>query len=191
VENDNQNIPSGSTSKVRAAIIGGSIMAATSVVPYLSFINCACCAGIMLGGLASVYFYIKDMPKDELPLEVKYGVLLGAFAGLFGALIETFITVMIIKIFSNEYFEGIYNEFQKSIDQMESNGQHVPALLTQVRDSFVYFIQEIKSTGFSPILTIVMLVFNTIKDILFGLFGGLIGVYVLQRRSKTPDLKSN
>jgi hypothetical protein len=191
VENNNQNISFKSSSKVRAAVIGGAIMAATSVIPYLSFINCACCAGIMLGGLLAVFFYIKGLPKDEPPLETKYGVLLGAFAGLFGALFETFITVMIIKIFSSEYFEGIYNEFQKSIDQMESNGQQVPAILTQVRDSFVLFIQEIKETGFSVVLTIVMLLFNTFKNMLFGLLGGLIGVYVLQRRSKTSEEKTN
>ncbi len=171
-------------SKVKPAIIGGAIMAATSAIPYLSLINCACCAGIMLGGLASVYFYLRSLPPDEPPLQSKHGLILGAFAGIFGALFETVATVIIIKVLSKGYFDQIYVEIQKNITDMESQGKDVPKLLTQIQDALTMLTQEISENGFSLVLTILMLVFNTMKDVLFGLLGGLIGIAVLQKKIK-------
>ena len=37
--------------KIIPALYGGIIMALVSTIPFVSFINCLCCAGIMLGGL--------------------------------------------------------------------------------------------------------------------------------------------
>ena len=173
--------------KVRAAMIGGAVMTATSVIPYVSLINCACCAGIMLGGLSAVYFYLREVPKDDPPMEVKYGIILGAFAGIFGAIFETVITSLIMRMFSDQYFEGIYAEFQRNIEQLESSGENVPGILYTVRDSLDAFLQEIRTNGFSIIFTIFMLIFNTFKDVLFGLLGGLIGVYVLQKRYRSNE----
>ena len=181
--------PVRSNRKIKAAVIGGAVMNATSVIPYLSMINCACCAGIMLGGLAAVYFYLRDQPKDDPPLETKYGVILGAFAGIFGAIFETTITSIIISMYSADYFQGVLDEFQRSIENMETNGQAVPEILNSVKDAFTAFVNEIKNNGFSPVLTLLMLVFNSFKDIIFGLLGGLIGVYVLQKRTKQADMK--
>jgi hypothetical protein len=194
VENNYQSTSGYSISKVRPAVIGGAVMAATSLIPYLSLMNCACCAGIMLGGLSAVYFYLKQRPKGEPPLETKYGIILGAFAGIFGAIFETFATVIMIKFLSSEYFQGIYAELQRSIDELESSGQTVPSFLYQLEKSFESFIEEIKTSGFSFILTVFMLLFNTFKDVLFGLLGGLIGVSVLQRKSKRqqpPEVKES
>jgi hypothetical protein len=173
--------------KIRAAVIGGAVMTATSVIPYVSLINCACCAGIMLGGLAAVYFYLREAPKDDPPMEAKYGIILGAFAGIFGAIFETVITSLIMKMFSDQYFEGIYAEFQRNIDQLESSGEKVPSILYTIRDSLDSFMLEIRTHGFSVIFTMFMLIFNTFKDVLFGLLGGLIGIYVLQKRNRSNE----
>jgi len=171
-------------SKVKPAIIGGAIMAATSTIPYLSMINCACCAGIMLGGLATVYLYLRSLPPDEPPLETKYGLILGAFAGIFGAIFETVLSVLIIKLLSKGYFDQIYIEIEKSISDMQAGGEEVPQILNQIQDAIFTLTQEIAETGFSFVLTILMLVFNTMKDVLFGLLGGLIGIAVLQKKNK-------
>jgi len=173
-----------SPGKVKPAIIGGIIMTITSTIPYLSLINCACCAGIMLGGLASVYFYLQQLPPDEPPLESKHGLILGAFAGIFGAIFETLITVLIIKFLSKGYFDQIYIEIEKNISDLESQGQDVPQLLNEIQNVIVNLTQEIGEKGFSLVLTILMLAFNTIKDVIFGLVGGLIGVALLQKKSK-------
>lgn len=171
-----------SPSKVKPAIIGGAIMAITSSVPYISLINCACCAGIMLGGLTSVYLYLRSLPPDEPPLQSKHGLILGAFAGIFGAIFETLITVLIFKFLSSGYIDQIYIEIEKNISDMESQGQEVPQIITEIQNALAYLSQEIGEKGFSLVLTILMLVFYTMKDVLFGLIGGLIGVAVLQKR---------
>jgi hypothetical protein len=120
-------------------------------------------------------------------MEAKYGIILGAFAGIFGAIFETVITSLIMRMFSDQYFEGIYAEFQRNIEHLESSGENVPGILYTVRDSLDAFLQEIRKNGFSVIFTLFMLIFNTFKDVLFGLLGGLIGVYVLQKRYRSNE----
>ena len=115
---------------------------------------------------------------------------MGAFAGVFGAILETLITVLVIKIFSSTYFDSAYIEIEKNIERLQNEGNEIPDFLIQVQDSIAAFAQNIAEHGFSGVLTIIILVFNTFKDVLFGLFGGLIGVAILQknnRKSGTPD----
>ena len=177
--------------KIKPAVIGGSIMAIISTVPYLNMLNCLCCAGIMLGGIAAVYFYQKSLPVNAPPLKTKYGVILGAFAGVFGAILETLITVFTIKYFAQNYFDSAYIEIERSIDQLHENGSEIPLILIQVQDTIASFAQEIAEHGFSFILTIIILVFNTFKDVLFGLLGGLLGVAILQKKNKQKPNDNN
>ena len=182
MENNSYNL--NQTDKIKPAIIGGSIMAIISTVPFLNMLNCLCCAGVILGGFSAVYFYKKSLPEGENLLKTKYGSILGAFAGVVGAMLETLITVFIIKFFSNTYFDNAYIEIEKSIDQLHESGSEVPLILIQLQDTIASFAQEIAEHGFSLVLTIVILVFNTFKNVLFGLLGGLIGVSILQRKNK-------
>jgi hypothetical protein len=167
--------------KIKPAIIGGSVMAIISTVPYLNMLNCLCCAGIILGGIAAVYFYQKSLPQSEPILRTKHGLILGAFAGIFGAILETFITVFIIY-FSTNYFNDIHIEIEKSIEGLQEDGTDIPEILFQVQGTIASFIEEIEQHGFSFVLTMIILVFNTLKNVLFGLLGGLFGVAILRKR---------
>ena len=172
------------TDKIKPAMIGGSIMAVIATVPYLNMLNCLCCAGIMLGGFMAVYFYQKSLLPNDPPLRTSHGLILGAFAGVFGAILETLITVLTIKFFASTYFDAVYIEIEKSIEQLQNDGTDVPVILDQVQDTIAAFAQEISEHGFSIILTIIILVFNTFKDVLFGLLGGLIGAAIFQKKTK-------
>ena len=182
-----------STGKIKPAIIGGSVMAIISTVPYLNMLNCLCCAGTILGGIAAVYFYQKSLPPDEPLLKTKHGLILGAFAGVFGAILETFITVLTIRFFGSNYFDAVYIEMENMIGQLQAqeDGIELTAFLNQVQDIIATFSQEIAEHGYSLVLTIIILVFNTFKDVLFGLLGGLLGVAILQKKSNKQSNNPN
>lgn len=170
--------------KIKPAIVGGSVMAIISTIPYLNMVNCLCCAGVVLGGMASVYFYQKSLPENEPLLKTKYGVILGAFSGIFGAILETLITVLTIKYFSSNYFDNVYIEIEKSIESLQDSGSEIPAILFQVQETITSFAEEVAQHGYSLVLTIIILVFNTFKNVLFGLLGGLLGVAILKKKNK-------
>jgi len=74
---------------------GGVIMGAISGIPFLNFINCLCCAGIIFGGFMAVFFYNKDLKPGDPPLMSSDALQLGALAGVFGAITGDILTVIL------------------------------------------------------------------------------------------------
>ena len=51
---DNQRI-------MAAGFVGGLVAAVLNSIPILNFINCFCCAGIMLGGAVALVYYDRSI----------------------------------------------------------------------------------------------------------------------------------
>jgi hypothetical protein len=154
--------------KFAPALYGGILMGVLSATPYLSFVNCLCCAGILLGGFMSVFFYKKELTADMETLTSSDGMTLGAFAGLFGAVTSGILEGLFFLIFGN-----IANE--ASLQTMQSMGvldRLPPEALEQIE-------QGMLQQGFS----IVGVIVGFIICPLFGLLGGLIGYAVFRKRS--------
>ncbi len=143
---------------VLPALYGGIIIAAISAIPGLNLLNCLCCAGVLLGGALSVFFYKKDLKPEHAPLESGTAIQLGALAGVFGAIIGTAITAAIMAAFGNVSRHVIASFLEGFRDQMPS-------------EAFDQAIRSLENGG----LTIVTLVISLVIDTLFGLLGGLIG----------------
>ena len=43
--------------KLRPALIGGALIGIISAIPVINWINCFCCAGIMLGGAVALIYW--------------------------------------------------------------------------------------------------------------------------------------
>ena len=71
------------------ALYGGVIMGIVSSVPFLSAINCLCCAGIMFGGFLAVFFYKNNFTPDTPPYTTGDCMAVGALAGVVGAFVGT------------------------------------------------------------------------------------------------------
>jgi len=98
--------------KMQPALFGGLTIALISTVPILSFINCFCCAGVMLGGYVAVYFYNKKLVEmGTAKLDSNDGIILGLMSGAFGAIIGT--------IFSSLICTNIQQQLQKMMDYSE------------------------------------------------------------------------
>jgi hypothetical protein len=152
-------------SKLMPALYGGIIMAVISATPFISIINCLCCAGVMLGGFLAVFFYQKDL-TIQTPLTNSDALQLGALAGVFGAVIGTVLSGLIMALFGNVSAQFILDIIRGFEDKMP------PGTMDQIEQSMMQS-QEIGVMG------IVMgFVTSIIIDPLFGLLGGLIGYSV-------------
>jgi len=145
--------------KLVPAVIGGAIIGVVSSIPILNFVNCFCCAGIIVGGFFAVYFYNKNLV--DTPLSYNDGALLGLLAGIFGLVIST-ILEQIIGINSAEM-----------IEQMMEYAEDIPP----ETEEFLRGLLENKQ-GFFMLELAMGLVINAV----FGLLGGIIGVAVLKKK---------
>jgi hypothetical protein len=155
---DNQSI-------ISSGVIGGAVAAALTAIPFLNFINCFCCIGIMFGGAVALLYYDRSFQNQDM-INAATAVTLGISSGLIGA----FIAVMI------EYF--IYLNFGhwelEFIQDLINNLDEVPLVLEEM----IREIEDDLSRGF---LWGSILLQNIIIMPIFCLIGALITRAVLNR----------
>ena len=160
--------------KMMPALYGGIVIAVISTVPFLSLINCLCCAGGMLGGFLAVFFYTKDMTAQSPPLTNSLGLQLGALAGLFGALIGTVLNILILATIGNVSSQVELDILRGFEDSMP------PGTLEQIEESME------QSGGLGMISILTSFFTSIIIDPLFGLIGGLIGYSFYKNKVARP-----
>jgi hypothetical protein len=151
-------------SKLMPAVWGGVLIGVMSGVPFLSFINCACCAGVMGGGVLAVYLYRRDL-DPTLPVQSSDGAVLGLLAGVFGAIVGS----VIGAAFGVAYLDFM-DRFSEYIDD--------PEVLDQME-----VFQEYAST---KMFILISFFTSLLIDCIFGLIGGLIGVSLFGKAKGTP-----
>jgi hypothetical protein len=155
---------------VLPALYGGIIMAVISAVPGLSLLNCFCCAGIMLGGFLSVFFYKKDLTSGMPALSSSDGLKLGALAGVFGAIL----TVILSKLVTMMLGGADEKMVKDLIESMGLADQLPPGTMEQIEE------------GMGAGLGVFQIIITFIIDPLFGLIGGLIGYSVFKPKQVVP-----
>jgi hypothetical protein len=147
--------------KLRPALMGGALIGIISAIPVINFINCFCCAGVIIGGILAVHLYNKNL--KGLELTSSDGVTIGLMAGASGALISTIITSMITG--------GI----KQQIDKILEYSAEMPP---EVEDALI----RIQEMGGEMFFVIVGLVFSLIIYSIFGIIGGLIAVSIFKKK---------
>jgi hypothetical protein len=150
--------------KLIPAIYGGVIMGVVSAVPFLSILNCLCCAGVMLGGFFAVMFYKNNFTPDTPPFTSNDCMTVGALSGVFGAIVGTVLSVFFLRIFGNIMGEMIINW----LHNMDLN----------LPDEAWEQMEESLREGASIVRMVLQFFMNLVIDTLFGLLGGLIGYQV-------------
>ncbi|MDH3253165.1 MAG: hypothetical protein OEM41_10265 [Ignavibacteria bacterium] len=153
--------------KLLPALYGGIIIGVISAVPFLNWVNCCCCAGVMLGGFLSVLFYKNDLPPSVV-LTNGDALQLGALAGLFGAVIGTGVNALFLSLLGNisgESLAEILHGFEgvippEAFDGLEEGILHADRI--------------------GPIAILWSFATSLVIDPLFGLLGGLIGYSVFK-----------
>lgn len=150
-------------------------MGIISGVPFLSLVNCLCCAGIMFGGFMAVFFYKKDQPPDTFTLTNSDSMALGALAGVFGALISNVISGALLATVGNLAGKAMYDIVLGLYDSMGLLDKMPPDAIEQMERGMV-------DSGIS----VTNIVMSFLIDPLFGLLGGLIGYAFLKPKNQPP-----
>ena len=160
---DNQRI-------ISAGFVGGLVTAIFNSIPILNFINCLCCAGIMLGGaVALIYFDRSYTIREYIPPAT--AVTLGITAGLFGAFMSLGIDYIIYINFGHWEIEFLYD----ILDGMEE----VPPALEEM----LYELEQELQAGF---IWVSILLRNLILMPIFCLIGSVITrVYINKNREES------
>ncbi len=161
-------------SKLMPALYGGIIIGVISGVPFLSFVNCLCCAGVIFGGVMAVFFYKKDLTPEMPPLTNNDALTVGALAGLFGALFGNILAAIFLFTIGNVAAEASYQAVLSIYDSLGFL-EHMPP------DAIEQMEQSMMEGSLSPVAVITSFVI----DPLFGLLGGLIGYAMFKPKTET------
>lgn len=157
--------------KLLPAVYGGIIMGLLSAVPFVSLINCLCCAGILAGGVAAVFFYKSNFTPDTPPFTSADCLLVGALSGVVGAVVGTVLSLGFTAMFGNVMMEFLRNVLlNPDLELPEQSRAQLEELLVD--------------KGTSPILIAMNFFFSLILDVIFGLLGGLIGYGIFKPKAQ-------
>jgi hypothetical protein len=151
--------------KLLPALYGGIIIGVISGTPLLNIVNCLCCAGVLFGGLMSVFFYNKSLTAEMSPLTSSDGIQLGALAGVFGAIASSVIAALIFFTVGNIGGKMMLQLLSGFIDKLPP-------------DAVAQMEQSVMQGSFSPMTIIV----SFIISVPFGLLGGLIGYAIFKQK---------
>lgn len=160
--------------KVIPALYGGIIMGVISGVPFLNFVNCCCCAGILFGGFMAVFFYKNDLKPDMPPLASGDALAVGALAGVFGAIISSILEGALMLTVGNLAGQTLVDMILRLYDRFGIRDQLPPGSLDQ--------LEMLKLARYSPFMVVRAFMIHP----LFGLLGGLIGFSVFKPKVALP-----
>ncbi|MDI6765415.1 MAG: hypothetical protein QME52_01080 [Bacteroidota bacterium] len=155
--------------KIIPALYGGVIMALISAIPFVNFINCLCCAGVMLGGFLAVYFYKNNFTPGTIPYTSGDCMAVGAIAGVFGAVIGTFLSFVSLALFGNIMGEFLMQIFRD--------------MNIEIPEEALDAMEQSMSEGFTFFSFFIQLFLSLIIDTIFGLLGGLIGYSIYKPKT--------
>jgi hypothetical protein len=160
---DNQRI-------MAAGFVGGLVAGALNSIPILNFINCFCCAGIMLGGAVALIYYDRSFTLREY-INPATAVTVGITAGLFGAFISLGIDYLIYINFGHWELDFMY-------DVLEAI-EEVPPVIEEM----LYELEQDLQAGF---IWGSLLFRNLILMPIFCLIGAMITrVYINKNREES------
>ncbi len=153
------------------ALYGGVIIGLISSIPFVSFVNCFCCAGVLLGGFLSVMFYKNNFTPDTPPFTSGDCLIVGLLAGIIGAVISTLLSLVFTLIFGNVAMEFLFNFLRNA------NIQLPPEVMDQMESA----LRE----RLSVVHIMTSFFFGGILYMIFGMLGGLIGFSVFKPKTLT------
>jgi hypothetical protein len=116
-----------------SATLGALVVAVINAVPFLNFINCFCCIGIVIGGAFALIHYSRNLEMHEMiqpPIAITLGITTGIIAAFISLLFEWIIFTqfghwyvdLLLKMIEN--MEEIPPFMEKMVEQLEEERQY-------------------------------------------------------------------
>jgi hypothetical protein len=155
------------------ALYGGLVTAAFWAIPGLNLINCFCCAGVLLGGLLSVFLYVRELRPEMESLTMKDCLRLGLLSGVVASIAAVAINVMVTLVFGNV-----------AIEMME---RIIRKMKLEMPPEFEEMIAQAKQERINPAGAFLSIFIYLIPNTMFSALGGLIGWSIFKPKPDQPQ----
>jgi hypothetical protein len=150
------------------ALIGGGLAGLLTAIP---FVNCLCCIWIIGGGMLAAYLLSKNSPSA---LSTGDGAIVGIFAGLVAAVVDTIVSIPFDALFSN------VAAMDEVMQMISGYLEEMPVLVSQL-------LEKMMSGEFYLPLVLLGLVINAVIFSAFCALGGIIGVSLFKKKDIPPQ----
>jgi hypothetical protein len=163
-----------SINRLLPVIWGFLVMTLISVMPLINFINLFFCAGIILGGLAGVFSFNKQLSAHGMSLTFKDAVMIGILSGVLSAVAVSGFNVITLMYSS-------VNPVTESLKMLGDFGKNMPPEVNKQLDNLAH---EFDKYGYSPTLAIFTFISNMLIYPLFGAIGALLAATIINNKKK-------
>lgn len=150
------------------SLYGGLLIATLWAIPGLNFINCLCCAGVLIGGFLSVLLYERNIGRDFLPLTMNDCIHLGVYTGIIASVAAVIIQVIVTLLFGDVAVEMMM--------------QIVERMNVEMPPEFYDLIEQAKEEKPSVGGSVLAIFFYIVPNTMFSVLGALIGWNVFKSR---------
>lgn len=165
-------------SMLKPALIGGVLLGILSALPLISYLNCICCAWVILGSVVAARLYVRD---SSLPVTLGGGVALGFLTGAIGTLVSTLFSIPLLFMASRGG-TGIVDQLKQALAQLMEQVPNVPPETRSALDSFI------ADGNIGIFVYVIGFFFMFAVNCIFAMIGGAIGVAVFEKRDKRSSV---
>jgi hypothetical protein len=151
--------------RLQPAFWGGLFIGVLSALPFVNLGNCCCCLWVLSGGVLAAYLRQQNSPVQ---IDVAEGAIVGLLAGLIGGVISALLSIPM------QMMVGPMQE--QFIQRLLSNNPDLPP---EARDAIERFAA-------GSALRVAGMFIGIVVDVIFGMFGGLLGVAIFKKKTPPP-----
>ncbi|HEY7752064.1 MAG TPA: hypothetical protein VH917_07205 [Ignavibacteriaceae bacterium] len=160
--------------KLLPAVLCGFGAAVFTTIPGIK--NIACCLVLPLAAVISLYLY-RRVTHEQSKIPTGTGLLLGFLTGVAAAIFGSVFDILITFITkSNDLITGLPQS--KSLIQNWNLGPLVEESIKMLED----MADEIQTSGFSILYSILITISNLLVYSIFGFLGGALGLAIFNKR---------
>jgi len=148
--------------KLKPALVGGVVLGLLSVIPFVNVVNVCCCLWAILGGMLATFLYVKSSPTPATPGD---GAILGALAGVVGALISLILGIP-ISLAMGPTMRNLVIDLLARVDPRQAELMR----------------EQIEAAGSSIGPVIINALILAVLLFVFSIIGGLLGVPIFEKR---------
>ncbi|MHB8579653.1 MAG: DUF4199 domain-containing protein [Ignavibacteriaceae bacterium] len=165
------------TKKILPSLVCGFGAAVLTTVPVLK--NIGCCLIVPVAAFLSLFLdnrINKSLPPIDFKKAIAFGILTGIFAAFFSTLFDVLITFI---SHTNDYIDAL-PQTESLMNSYKLTGPLFDQTISMLRS----MAKQIQTNGFSLLYTFMIFVTNIFIDLIFGIFGGLLGMSFLNKRNQ-------
>lgn len=168
--------------KYLSAFVVGFGAGVMQVVPVAK--SFACCIIIPMSAYFALTLDQRANKTINQIMPVSRAAIIGLLTGIYAAIFGSFFDVFITFITKNNDIIAVFPEFQRMLDGFPVT----QALKDEVLNLYSAVIDQIRNSGFSLLYSLSIFFNNLIINSIFGLIGGVVGVQIINSRTRKLNL---